>query len=127
MSQLGQKFNKRAHVLGRKIESKGRVLGQKANQALRMADVTLRKTSNTLKNVVAPSVATAGSAIGQPEAGAVGYGVGMGLSKGIDTLRNEIKPVKKVADRLEKLNLRTEARDIAQNIANQLNEQSDFV
>ena len=31
MSQLGQKFNKRAHVLGRKIESKGRVLGQKAN------------------------------------------------------------------------------------------------
>jgi hypothetical protein len=126
-TRLGQKFNKRAHVLGRKIESKGRVLGQKANEALRMADVGLRKTSNTLKNIVAPTSGLIGSAIGQPEIGAVGYGLGMGLSKGIDTLRNEIKPAKQVADRLEKLNLRTEARDLAANIANQLNEQQDFV
>lgn len=126
-TRLGQKFSKRAHVLGRKIESKSRVLGQKANEALRMADVGLRKTSNTLKNVVAPSAGLIGSAIGQPEAGAVGYGLSMGVSKGIDTLRNEIKPAKQIADRLEKLNLRTEARDLAANIANKLNEQPNFV
>ena len=126
-TRLGQKFSKRAHVLGRKIESKTKVLGQKANEALRMADVGLRRTSNTLKNVVAPSAGLIGSAISQPEAGAVGYGLSMGVSKGIDTLRNEIKPAKQVADRLKKLNLRKELQSAAENVANKLNEQSDFV
>ncbi len=52
MSRLGQKFQKRVQTLGNKIQTKSRVLGQKSNEALRMADVGLRKTSNTLKNVI---------------------------------------------------------------------------
>lgn len=126
-TRLGQKINRKAFVLGSKVQSKSRVLGQKANQALRMGDVALRRTSNTLKNVVAPSAGLIGSTIGQPEIGALAYGATMGASKGIDTLRNELKPAKQLSDRLEKLNLRTEARDLAANIANKLNEQSDFV
>ena len=103
------------------------MIGSKSNQALKMGDVALRKTSNTLKNVIAPSVGLAGSAIGQPEIGALAYGASMGVSKGIDTLRSELKPAKQVADRLEKLNLRKELQSAAENVANKLNEQSDFV
>jgi hypothetical protein len=128
MSRLGQKFQKRVQTIGNKIQSKSRTLGTKANEALKYADVGLRKTSNVLKNVVAPGAGLIGSAVGQPEIGAIGYGAGMLASSQIQNLRKQIEPARKVADRLEKLNLRSEARDIAQNIANNLsNEETAFI
>ncbi len=126
-TRLGQKISRKAQVLGTKLQSKSRLLGQKANQALRMTDVGLRRTSNTLKNVVGPSAGLIGSTIGQPEIGALAYGASMGVSKGIDNLRSELKPAKQLSDRLEKLNLRKELQSAAENVANKLNEQSDFV
>ena len=60
MSSLGMKISRNAQVLGRKIESKSRMLGSKAGQALRMADTGLRKTKNTLKNVIIPGSALVG-------------------------------------------------------------------
>ena len=103
MSQLGQKFTRKAQVLGRKIESKSRVLGQKANQALRMADTGLRKTENTLKNVIIPGSALVGELSGNPQLGALGYGLGSAGLAGIKAIRNDIKPAQTVANRLEKL------------------------
>ena len=47
MSSLGQKIYRNAKVLGNKISTQSRVLGEKANQALRSADVGLKKTENT--------------------------------------------------------------------------------
>jgi hypothetical protein len=128
MSRLGQKFQKRVQTLGNKIQTKSRVLGQKSNEALRMADVGLRKTSNTLKNVIAPGAGLIGSAVGQPEIGAIGYGAGMLASSQIQNLRKQIEPARKVADRLEKLNLRKEGQQLAQNIADNLaNEETAFL
>ena len=49
MSSLGQKIYRNAQVLGNKISTQSRVIGEKANQALRTADIGLRKTENTLK------------------------------------------------------------------------------
>ena len=112
MSQLGQKFTRKAQVLGRKIESKSRVLGQKANQALRMADTGLRKTENTLKNVIIPGSALVGELSGNPQLGALGYGLGSAGLAGIKAIRNDIKPAQTVANRLEKLNVRKESEDI---------------
>ena len=126
-TRLGQKISRKAQNLGSKIQSKARMIGSKSNQALRMGDVALRRTSNTLKNVVGPSAGLIGSTIGQPELGALGYGLSMGASKGIDTLRSELKPARQLSDRLEKLNLRKELQSAAENVANKLNEQSDFV
>ena len=112
MSQLGQKFSRKAQVLGRKIESKSRVLGQKANQALRMADTGLRKTENTLKNVIIPGSALVGELSGNPQLGALGYGLGSAALAGTKAIRNDIKPAQTVANRLEKLNVRKESEDI---------------
>ena len=49
MSSIGEKLYRKAQVLGNKISTQSRVLGEKANEALRIADVGLRKTENTLK------------------------------------------------------------------------------
>ena len=54
MSSLGNKIYRKAQVLGNTIKTKSRVLGEKANEALRMADVGLRKTENTLQNRIRP-------------------------------------------------------------------------
>ena len=112
MSQLGQKFSRKAQVLGRKIESKSRVLGQKANQALRMADTGLRKTENTLKNVIIPGSALVGELSGNPQLGALGYGLGSAALAGTKAIRNDIKPAQTVANRLEKLNIRKEGEEL---------------
>lgn len=112
MSSLGQKIVRRAQVLGQKIESKGQQLGQKAGQVLRMADIGLRKTENTLKNVIIPGSGVVGMLSGNPQIGALGAGLGMaglGITRAI---RNEITPAQNVASRLEKLNLRKEADDL---------------
>ena len=103
MSSLGNKIVRRAQVLGQKIESKGQQLGQKAGQYLRMADVGLRKTENTLKNVIIPGSGVVGMLSGNPQIGALGAGLGMaglGITRAI---RNYIKPAQTVASRLEKL------------------------
>ena len=112
MSQLGQKFTRKAQVLGRKIESKSRVLGQKANQALRMADTGLRKTENTLKNVIIPGSALVGELSGNPQLGALGYGLASAALAGTKAIRNDIKPTQTVANRLEKLNIRKEGEEL---------------
>ena len=112
MSSLGNKIVRRAQVFGQKIESKGQQLGQKAGQYLRMADVGLRKTENTLKNVIIPGSGVVGMLSGNPQIGALGAGLGMaglGITRAI---RNDIKPAQNVAARLEKLNLRKEADDL---------------
>jgi hypothetical protein len=112
MSSLGNKIVRRAQNLGQKIESKGQQLGQKAGQYLRMADVGLRKTENTLKNVIIPGAGVIGTLSGNPQIsalGALGGGAALGLTRAI---RNDIKPAQNVAARLEKLNLRKEADDL---------------
>ena len=112
MSSLGNKIVRRAQNLGQKIESKGQQLGQKAGQYLRMADVGLRKTENTLKNVIIPGAGVIGTLSGNPQIsalGALGGGAALGLTRAI---RNDIKPAPNVAARLEKLNLRKEADDL---------------
>ena len=112
MSQLGMKISRKAQVLGRKIESKSRMLGSKANQALKMADVGLRKTENTLKNVIIPGSALLGELSGNPQISALGYGLGSAALAGTKAIRNDIKPAQTVANRLEKLNVRKEAEDL---------------
>ena len=112
MSSLGQKFSRKAQVLGEKIESKSRVLGQKANIALRMADTGLRKTENTLKNVIIPGSALVGELSGNPQLGALGYGLGSAALAGTKAIRNDIKPAQTVANRLEKLNIRKEGEEL---------------
>ena len=112
MSSLGQKFSRKAQVLGKKIESKSRVLGQKANIALRMADSGLRKTENTLKNVIIPGSALVGELSGNPQLGALGYGLGSAALAGTKAIRNDIKPAQTVARRLEKLNIRKEGEEL---------------
>ena len=112
MSSLGQKNVRRAQVMGQKIESKGQQLGQKAGQVLRMADVGLRKTENTLKNVIIPASGVVGMLSGNPQIGALGAGLGMAGLGVTRAIRNDIKPAQNVAERLEKLNLRKEADDL---------------
>ena len=98
--------------MGRKIESKTRMLGSKANQALKMADTGLRKTENTLKNVIIPGSALLGELSGNPQISALGYGLGSAALAGTKAIRNDIKPAQTVANRLEKLNVRKEAEDL---------------
>ena len=112
MSSLGQNIVRRAQVMGQKIESKGQQLGQKAGQVLRMADVGLRKTENTLKNVIIPASGVVGMLSGNPQIGALGAGLGMAGLGVTRAIRNDIKPAQNVAERLEKLNLRKEADDL---------------
>ena len=113
MSSLGNKIVRRAQVLGQKIESKGQQLGQKAGQYLRMADVGLRKTENTLKNVIIPGAGVIGTLSGNPQISALGALGGGGAALFLTrAIRNDIKPAKNVAARLEKLNLRKEADDL---------------
>ena len=54
MSSIGQKIYRKAQVLGNKISTQSRMIGEKTNEALRSADAGLRKTENTLKNVIIP-------------------------------------------------------------------------
>ena len=110
MSSLGTKISRRAQVLGRKFESKARMLGSKANQALRIGDATLRKAENTLQNKIIPA-----SALLLPEATAPSI-VALGAVK---SMRSQVAPVKQAADRLEKLNLRKEAADLADRLTEQ--------
>ena len=116
MSSLGQKFSRKAQVLGKKLESKSRVLDQKANQALRMSDNTLRKAENTIKNVLIPGSVMLGMASGNPEISGLGAGLGSTALSGIKSIRNEVKPATSVANRLEKLNIRKESEDLLNRI-----------
>ena len=106
------KISRKAQVLGRKIESKSRMLGSKANQALKMGDVGLRKTENTLKNVIIPGSAFVGELSGNPKLGALGYGLGSAALAGTKAIRNDIKPAQTVANRLEKLNIRKKGKEL---------------
>ena len=126
MSQLGQKFSRKAQVLGKKIESKSRVLGQKAGQALRMADTGLRKTENTLKNVIIPGSGVVATLSGNPQIGMLGYGLGGAALAAKKAIRNDIKPATTVANRLEKLNLRKEGEELLNRIK-ESNQDNAFV
>ena len=110
MSSLGMKFSRKAQVLGKKIESKTRMLGTKANQALIIGDSVLRKTENTLKNKILPA-----SLVLAPES----TPITLGALGAVKSLRSQVAPAKQVADRLEKINLRKEAEDLANNLVGQ--------
>ena len=127
MSSLGQKFSRKAQVLGKKIESKSRVLGQKAGQALRMADTGLRKTENTLKNVIIPGSGVVATLSGNPQIGMLGYGLGGAALAATKAIRNDIKPATTVANRLEKLNLRKEGEELLNKIKESGQENGAFV
>ena len=113
MSQLGQKFSRKALVFGKKLESKSRVL---ANQAFRMRDKTLRKAENIIKNVLLPGSVMLGMASGNPEISGLAAGLGGSALTGIKSIRNEVKPATTVANRLEKLNLRKEGEELLNKI-----------
>jgi hypothetical protein len=110
MSTLGNKIKRRAQVLGKKFESKAQMLGSKANQYLKIGDSTLRKAENTLQNKLLPIGALLAPEM-VPE-GAVALGA-------IKSMRSQTKPLSQTADRLEKLNLRKEASDLANRLAEQ--------
>ena len=97
MSSLGNKIFRKAQVLGDKIKSTSRSLGEKANEALRMADVGLRKTQNTLQNRIMPLTAMLA-----PEFVPGGYQA----LNAIKTLRGNVQNAKSYAQDLEKGNLR---------------------
>lgn len=127
MSSFGMKINRKAQVLGRKIESKSRILGTKAGQALRMADSGLRKTENTLKNVIIPGSGVVATLSGNPQIGMLGYGLGGAALAATKAIRNDIKPATTVANRLEKLNLRKEGEELLNKIKESGQENSAFV
>jgi hypothetical protein len=110
MSSLGMKFSRKAQVLGKKFKSKARLLGTKANQTLRIGDTVLRKAENTIKNKVLPA-----SMILAPESAPMALGA-LGVVK---SMRSQVAPARQVADRLEKINLRKEAEDLANNLVEQ--------
>ena len=112
MSSLGMKISRKAQVLGKKIESKTRTLGSKSNKALRLGDTILRKTENTLKNVIIPGSGLVAELSGNPQLAALGYGLGSAGLAGIKAIRNDIKPAQTVASRLEKINLRKEGEEL---------------
>ena len=94
------------------IEITGQQLGQKTGQYFKMADVGLRKTENTLKNVIIPGAGVIGTLSGNPQIsalGALGGGAALGLTRAI---RNDIKPAQTVANRIEKLNIRKEGEEL---------------
>jgi hypothetical protein len=102
MSSLGNKIFRKAQVLGDKIKSTSRSLGEKANEALRMADVGLRKTENTLQNRILP-LATVLTPEFLPG--------GLGALAGIKGLRSHVKNAKSYAQDLEKGNIRKRIED----------------
>ena len=127
MSGLGMKFSRKVQVLGKKIESKTRMLGSKANKALRIGDTVLRKTENTLKNVLIPGSALVGELSGNPQLGALGYGLGSAGLAGIKAIRNDIKPAQTVASRLEKINLRKEGEELLNRVRDSAQDNNTFV
>ena len=125
MSSLGMKFSRKAQVLGKKFENKTRMLGSKANKALRIGDTVLRKTENTLKNVIIPGSTIVGEL--NPQLGALGYGLGSVGLAGIKTIRNDIKPAQTVASRLEKINLRKEGEELLNRVRDSAQDNNTFV
>jgi hypothetical protein len=115
MSSLGNKIYRKAQSLGNKLSSQSRVLGEKANQALRIADVGLRKTDNTLKNVIVPASQLLSVASGNPQFGMLGTGVGMVANAGISNLRNKIGQVRPYTEALEKDNVRKKFDEAVKN------------
>ena len=115
MSSLGNKIYRKAQLLGNKLSSQSRVLGEKANQALRIADVGLRKTDNTLKNVIVPASQLLSVASGDPQFGMLGTGAGMVANAGISNLRNKIGQVRPYTEALEKGNIRKKFDEAVKN------------
>ena len=103
-------------MLGKKLESKSRVLGQKANQALKMSDVALRKAQNTIQNVLVPGSVMLGMASGNPEISGLGASLGGSALSGIKSIRSEFKPASTIANKLEKLNIRKESEELLNRI-----------
>jgi len=115
MSSIGQKIYRKAQVLGNKISTQSRMIGEKANEALRSADVGLRKTENTLKNVIIPGAGLVGALSGNPQIGILGSGLGAGALAGVKNLRGQIKEVQPYTNVLEKGNYRKTFDDAVKN------------
>ena len=107
MSRLGQKISRNVQQLGDKFKNATHQLGDKAGEVLRGSDTILRKVQNTLQNKVIPA-----SALLMPEATATGV-MALGAVK---ALRSNVAPARAISDRLEKINLRKEAENLAQNL-----------
>lgn len=112
---IGQKIYRKAQVLGSKISTQSRMLGEKANEALRSADIGLRKTENTLKNVIIPGAGLVGALSGNPQIGMLGSGLGAGALAGVKNLRGQIKEVQPYTNVLEKGNYRKTFDDAVKN------------
>ena len=97
MSSLGNKIYRAAQVIGNKINTASRSLGEKSNEALRIADVGLRKTQNTLQNRIMPLA----SALA-PEY----VPIGLQALNTIKNVRSQVQQGKSYAQELEKGNLR---------------------
>ena len=97
MSSLGNKIYRTAQVIGNKINTTARTLGEKSNQALKIADVGLRKTQNTLQNRLIP---LAGALA--PEY----LPMGLTALSTIKDVRSKVQQGKSYAQDLEKGNLR---------------------
>ena len=97
MSSLGNKIYRKAQALGNTINTKSRVLGEKANEALRMVDVGLRKTQNTIQNRIIPLANRL-----TPEL----VPGGLGAIAGIKDLRSKVQQTRSYAQDMEKGNLR---------------------
>ena len=65
-----------------------------------------------MKNVIIPGSALVGELSGNPQLGALGYGLGSAGLAEIKAIRNDIKPAQTVANRLEKLNIRKEGEEL---------------
>ena len=97
MSSLGNKIYRAAQVIGNKINTASRTLGEKSNEALRVADIGLRKTQNTLQNRILPLTGMLA-----PEF----LPGGLTALSTIKTLRGNVQNAKSYAQDLEKGNLR---------------------
>ena len=104
---LGKKLRRQVKSLGQKFSKRALSLGMKSKDFLKAGDVALRKSQNTLQNVVNPLLAKTGVS----ELQALG-GLSLDAIKG---LRAGAQAGRKGIERLEKSNARKVLEDLAEN------------
>ena len=106
MSSIGRKISKKVRSLGKKLGKSALSLGVKAKDVLKKGDVVLRKTQNTLQNVVNPLLQKTGVSELQT--------LGNLSLEGVKGLREGGRQVSKGIERLEKSNARKVLEDLAE-------------
>lgn len=115
MSAIGKKISKKVRSLGKKLGRGALSLGMKAKDVLKKGDVVLRKTQNTLQNVVNPLLQKTG--VGELQA------LGNLSLEGVKGLREGGRQASKGIERLEKSN----ARKVLEDLAEERNPISSFI